>query len=79
MSEKRLINVVIGGIETAYTRKYTAYGTVHGVMDSIQKEYGNMLHGHGIKQGDKLRVGVSENKTGNSLHLPVTVGELIYI
>lgn len=72
---KKILNVEIGGIGFAYTRNYMAYGELQGVMDAIQEKFKSCRFGHGIRKGDRLRIGVSETKTGNSIHLPVLVGE----
>ncbi len=72
---KKLIDVVVGGIGFAYTRSWTAYGDIFNVMEVTKEKYKDCKFGHGIKKGDRLQICVSENKTGNSLNLPVTVGE----
>ncbi len=72
---KKVLNVVVGGIGFAYTRKWTAYGDIFDVMEAIQEKFKSCKFGHGIKKGDRLQIGVSENKTGNSVNKGVTVGE----
>ena len=73
--EKVLINVRIKGINVKYEREWLAYGDVFGIMESVQDKFKFSNPGFGLKIGDKLQIGVSENKTGNSINLSVVVGD----
>ena len=72
---KKVLSVIVGGIGFAYTRKWTAYGDILDVMEAIQDDFKTCKFDHGIQKGDKLQIGIIENKTGNSLNKLVTVGE----